>query len=95
MLNMDQIRRYNLTPMPTKISDVRSPSYVKTFGDRAWELDALGRERMQKILEARIKELIDWKVWNEVESRNQRLRDELVYKKYELLRKLDELFKDL
>jgi len=40
-LNMDQVQHYNPPPNPTKMTDSRSPEYVKEYGYDCWELDAL------------------------------------------------------
>jgi len=40
-LNMDQVQHYCPPPNPTKMTDSRSPDYVKKYGHYCWELDAL------------------------------------------------------
>jgi hypothetical protein len=42
-LNMDQVERYRPPPNFAKETDTRYPAYVKDFGERCWELDALRR----------------------------------------------------
>ena len=40
-LNMDQIRKYDPPPNPTKVTDSRAGDYIAEFGHTSWELDAL------------------------------------------------------
>ena len=40
-LNMDQVQKYKPPENPTKPKDSRSPDYVRKFGRKCWELDAL------------------------------------------------------
>lgn len=40
-LNMDQVRKYNPPPNPAKITDSRAHGYIREFGNKSWELDAL------------------------------------------------------
>lgn len=70
MLKKDQVDAGNLPPAPTKVKDPRSKWYMGKFGTNCWEVDALGREKMQKTLEDEIRKLIDWKIWDEVEKMN-------------------------
>jgi len=87
MLTIQQAKTFILPPIPTKVTDKRSPAYVKIFGDEAWEVDALGRERMQQLLEEEIKKHIDWKTWQDVEKANNEARERIRQKVEELLQK--------
>ena len=40
-LTMGQVNRYGPPPNPTKLTDSRSPDYIRQFGFDSWELDAL------------------------------------------------------
>lgn len=40
-LNMEQIDLYNPPPNPAKITDSRCGAYIREYGDKSWELDAL------------------------------------------------------
>lgn len=40
-LNIDQIRRYALPENPAKLTDPRAVEYIKQYGNKSWELDAL------------------------------------------------------
>ncbi|MDI6708761.1 MAG: hypothetical protein QME47_06740 [Candidatus Thermoplasmatota archaeon] len=70
MLRKDQVDAEVLPPAPTKVKDPRAKWYIRKFSTDCWEVDALGREKMQKILEEEIKKIIDFKVWDEVMKEN-------------------------
>lgn len=40
-LNMDQVRKYDPPPNPAKESDKRAAAYIRKYGRKSWELDAL------------------------------------------------------
>lgn len=62
-LNMDQIRKYNPPPNPCKVTDSRATGYIKQFGRKSWELDALDPKVITKLIEDNIKKIIDKKPW--------------------------------
>jgi len=84
MLTIDQVKNYNLPPAPTKVKDPRAKWYIKAFGNDSWEVDALGKEGMQKMLEESIQSLIDWDIWNKVMKENEEnmRRTEEIAKKF-------------
>ena len=53
-LTMEQISLYNLPENPTKITDTRADSYIKKFGPKCWEVDALSPEILTALLEEAI-----------------------------------------
>lgn len=59
-LTLEDIKEHNLPPAPTKISDTRSPKFIKEYGDMAVELDALPPDVLQKKIEDNIKEHLDF-----------------------------------
>lgn len=74
-LNMDQIKKYNPPPNPTKMTDSRSSGYVEKFGESCWELDALDPKMMQKlvndtILEYRDQDIYQATIEQEIEYKN-------------------------
>lgn len=70
MLKYDQVEAEKLPPAPTKVKDPRAKWYMKKFSTSCWEVDALGRDKMQKTLEMEIKKIIDTKVWDDVMKEN-------------------------
>lgn len=49
-LTSEQIKKYNPPPNPAKLTDSRSASYVRQFGDESWELDALAPEVLVQLV---------------------------------------------
>jgi len=80
-LTPPQITRYSLPPMPVKRSDVRTPSFVATYGEEAVELDALEPDVLQRLVAESIEDYIDHKVWimrlKEIDSLKQWIRAKL------------------
>jgi hypothetical protein len=50
-------------PKSGKRGDMRYPWYVKNYGDRCWELDAMDPRPLRELVEAEIKALIDPELW--------------------------------
>ena len=84
MLTIDQVKEFDLPPAPAKVTDPRAKWYIQRFGHDAWEVDALGKQKMQEVLREAIEEFIDWEVWNKVmtENRENMRRTEELAKKY-------------
>lgn len=53
-LNIDQIHKYNPPPNPTKVTDSRAKEYIKQFGYKCWELDALKPEILDKLISEKV-----------------------------------------
>lgn len=58
-LSMEQIKKYKCPPNPTKLTDNRTPKYVKKFGRTCWEVDALPPEALTEILDTNIERFMD------------------------------------
>lgn len=63
-LNMDQIREIQPPPNPAKTTDTRFEEYRAQFGDESWELDALKPAYLGELLENKINEYRDFKLWD-------------------------------
>lgn len=64
-LNMDQVRKYKPPPNPAKITDKRAAGYIKKFGMKSWELDALNPQTLDELIEKTILEHRDEDLWSE------------------------------
>lgn len=53
-LTKQQIKQYKLPPNPVKLTDSRTPGYVKQHGNFCWEVDALAPDVLTNILEKNI-----------------------------------------
>lgn len=65
-LTMKQVKKYKCPPNPTKLTDSRSPEYIKQFGKLCWEVDALNPEILTEVVETNIIEQIDMKLYDKV-----------------------------
>ena len=64
-LSLEQIKEYNLPPMPAKTTDARYAKFVAdTGGSDAVELDALEPPVLQQVVRDAVKEEIDSEAWN-------------------------------
>jgi hypothetical protein len=68
-LTQGQIELYNPPPNPAKITDSRAKGYIKKFGNRSWELDALTPRQLATMLDDAVSDSIDIygqdDLWNE------------------------------
>lgn len=62
-LNMDQVKKYDPPPNPTKLTDTRANAYIEEHGVECWELDALEPQVIGNLVEDNIKQFIDWDLW--------------------------------
>ena len=63
-LNMQQIKQYSPPPNPAKITDPRAKWYIKEYGNKSWELDALEPRVLINITEKGIKGFLDEEKYN-------------------------------
>lgn len=76
-LTIDQVKKWDLAPNPTKAADSRSPNYVAQFGDRCWELDSIRPDDLQDIVRKAILEEVDEAAWEETEERLTKEREKI------------------
>lgn len=76
-LNMDQVQKYKPPENPTKPKDSRSPDYVRKFGRKCWELDALKPSVLDQLVRDRVDDLRDMDLWGEKEDEYKVQKDKL------------------
>lgn len=76
-LNIDQVRRYNPPPNPAKLTDSRVGGYMRRFGSKSWELDALDPNVISDLIQAAIDDLRDDGLWQAAVAREERARERL------------------
>jgi hypothetical protein len=76
-LNRDQITKYNPPPNPAKVTDSRFKKYMRSHGDKSWELDALEPKVLVDLIKKKAAEFIDADAWEEVEVSEDRGRNAL------------------
>lgn len=71
-LNMNQIKKYNPPPNPTKLTDSRATVYLRDFGKSSWELDALSPTVTKNLIKKEVAKYRDDEIWAEdLESQEQ------------------------
>lgn len=76
-LNMDQVRQYNPPPNPAKITDSRAHKYIREYGSKSWELDALDPTVLRDLIEEAVMEHRDSSVWDSASVREEKERKQL------------------
>lgn len=76
-LNINQVKKYNPPPNPTKLTDSRSRPYIRKYGKSSWELDALEPKVISKLIEKHILKYLDVKQFDKIKSREQDHRETL------------------
>lgn len=77
-LTMSQIEQYNPPPNFAKITDKRADKYIKEFGNKSWEVDALEPSVINELLEDKIESLIDMKKYNDIIKEEQEDKKKLL-----------------
>lgn len=65
-LNREQIEEFNPPPNPAKFSDPRAEDYVKIFGEKSWELDAIEPKRLMSLIEHHVDQWRDKSLFDDV-----------------------------
>jgi hypothetical protein len=76
-LNMDQVKKYNLPPNPTKVKDKRSMSYIEEYGEECWELDAIKPDILVNLIRKNIEKYIDFEILDKVMKIQKRERNKI------------------
>lgn len=66
-LTMEQIKKFNPPPNPTKISDARAEEYIKKYGHECWELDALEPSVISDLIKNEVNQLVQQDLFTAVE----------------------------
>jgi len=70
-LTMQQVRRYNPPPNPTKVTDSRAKDYIRKFGHECWEVDALDPTTLQALIRTDLEAIIDMDLMQEIVDREE------------------------
>ena len=68
-LNMDQIEEHGPPPNDAKLTDPRSPAYIKEFGPVSWELDALDPRTIRDLIKDTVEEYTDRSLMDQMVER--------------------------
>lgn len=76
-LNMDQVEQYRPPPNPAKLTDSRVGKYLKKYGSKSWELDALEPRLIASLVQEHIDDIRDVEAWSAAEQREANARHRL------------------
>jgi hypothetical protein len=71
-LTMDQVNELNPPPNPAKLTDARSTGYIREYGDKSWELDAIEPRQLVELVKGEIENYIDYDAWKKVEEQEEK-----------------------
>jgi len=78
-LNMDQVEEHNLPNNPAKMTDSRVGQYLELYGESSWELDALEPKQIVRLIDDKIRTLVDVDLFNEQLAKRTEDRKDLAY----------------
>lgn len=76
-LTMDQVEEYDPPPNPAKSTDARFESYLRTYGDESWELDALDPSVLDNLITLAIERQCDLDRLMATQEREEAYRDRI------------------
>lgn len=75
-LTEEQLKKFDLPFIDVNRNDPRAGSYLREFGTKAWELDAMPPDELQSLVEETIKEYVDFDLQQKRE-RAEEMQDEI------------------
>jgi hypothetical protein len=76
-LTLDQVKKYNPPPNPTKRTDPRSRDFIQKYGASSWEVDAINPSELQKIITSEILAYLDIDGMNIIVDKENRDKERL------------------
>ena len=76
-LNMDQVDHFNPPPNPVKMTDSKAAPFIRMFGEKCYELDALEPREIARLIQDQVDELRDPDLWQEAMDRQNAGREKL------------------
>jgi len=65
-VHLNSVSRLHIwSPNFAKLTDSRSKNYIRKYGDKSWELDALDPKVITKLIKKTVDEFRDIDLWNE------------------------------
>ena len=74
-LTMAQIKERRPPPNPAKLTDSRAKEYIKTFGPKSWELDALDPKYIIDLIHKHTEKHLDAEAWEKSCEQEKKARD--------------------
>lgn len=76
-LTMAQIKKYNPPPNPAKITDPRAKEYIRNYGQKSWEVDALNPKTLNELVKKNVESRIDMDKYEEQVQQEEEDKEEL------------------
>lgn len=76
-LNMDQVEEHRPPPNPAKVTDSRAGGYIKRFGRKSWELDALEPKVLDRLIREHVAKYLDIDLYQRQIERMDSMRTDL------------------
>lgn len=77
-LTMDQVKARRPPPNPAKLTDSRAQGYIKQYGPKSWELDALDPTYIIDLIEKATGDYIDEEKWEVASKKEEKAREGLL-----------------
>jgi hypothetical protein len=71
-ITMPQVKKFKPPPNPAKISDPRADAYIAEHGNHSWEVDALPPKVLTQVITAKLEELVDHDLMDEILAQEER-----------------------
>lgn len=68
-LNMDQVRKLKAPENPAKVTDPRAKAYIREYGEKSWELDAIEPRALDALVTQTVKKYRNERLWKDVVAR--------------------------
>ena len=68
-ITLEQIKRLRPPSRPVNLKDSRAKDYIKQYGDRCWEVEAIRPRTLYRLIEAGLREVVPPEYLREVEER--------------------------
>lgn len=96
-LTMEQIEEHQPPPNPAKVTDSRAKAYIKRFGHKSWELDALQPTTLAGLIEGAVLAIRDEAVWREDVARKAEVKGHLkgIAARWEDAQNIEAIMKEL
>lgn len=76
-LNWSQVEQWQPPENPAKETDARYDGYVREFGDKSWELDAVEPRTLARLVTEAVLDLRDQELWDKAVERETAMKAEL------------------
>lgn len=73
-----QIKKYNPPTNPAKITDSRAKWYIKNWGNKSWEVDALEPKVLHELIDKEVTELMDIELFMDILKKEKEHKAELL-----------------